>query len=321
MNKTGTLVISLDFELLWGVFDVVDYEEQREYFKNTRICIPKILDLFLQYEIHATWATVGMLFNRNWDEWNKNRPGILPQYQNESLSAYTFGESIQNTNTDNLCFAPSLLKLIDDTPGQEIGTHTYSHYYCTEPGQDVQAFKADLDMAIKLAAESNITLKSLVFPRNQIREDYLEVCHNSGITNVRSNPSSWYWKDASSNSLSTKLARTGDAYFPLGKKSYSQEDLHFKPNKSLQQKASRFLRPVEGNALLRNLKMTRILSEMTYAAKNKEIYHLWWHPHNFGDQPEESLKDLKRLLEKFQKLQTAYNFRSSSMGEVGNSQS
>ena len=89
--------------------------------------------------------------------------------------------------------------------------------------------------------------------------------------NVRSNPSSWYWKDASSNALSTKVARTGDAYFPLGTKSYAAKDLKIIPNRVVQQKASRFLRPVEGNSQLRKLKMNRILSEMTYAAKNKEI--------------------------------------------------
>ena len=46
MNKStnGFLVISLDFELLWGVFDVVDFEEKKIYFENTRLVIPKILE-------------------------------------------------------------------------------------------------------------------------------------------------------------------------------------------------------------------------------------------------------------------------------------
>ncbi len=321
MFNNGNLIISLDFELLWGVFDVVDYEERRKYFENTRQVIPQILDLFNSYNIKATWATVGMLFNENWEEWNKNKPDLLPKYKNRTLSAYQFGDSIQDQNTEDLCFAPNLIKLIQKTPGQEIGTHTYSHYYCMEPGQDIETFKADLDMAVKLAGNMDISMKSLVFPRNQIREEYLEVCYKTGISNVRSNPSAWYWKDASSNALSTKLARTGDAYLPLGKKSYSGDKLIFQSNKAMQQKASRFLRPVEGNSQLRKLKMNRILSEMTYAAKNKEVYHLWWHPHNFGDQPGESLKDLKILLDNFQMLHKMYNFRSASMGDLGNSHS
>lgn len=318
MINNGNFLISLDFELLWGVFDVVNYEERRKYFENTRIVIPEILSLFNKFEIKATWATVGMLFNENWAEWNKNQPEILPEYKNESLCAYKFGELIQDQNTESLCFAPDLIQLINETPGQEIGTHTYSHYYCMEQGQDIKSFKADLDMAVKMAGQAGLSMESLVFPRNQIREEYLDVCYEMGIYNVRSNPSSWYWKDASSNSLFTKLARTGDAYFPLGKKSYTAESLKFKSNKSLEQKASRFLRPVEDIPMLRKLKLNRILSEMVYAAKNKEIYHLWWHPHNFGDQPEESLRDLRILLENFKMLNIKYNLKSGSMKDLRN---
>ncbi len=81
MNKStnGFLVISLDFELLWGVFDKVDYKEKVNYFNNTRKVIPEILNLFSEYQIHCTWATVGMLFNENWTEWQKNLPSTPPK--------------------------------------------------------------------------------------------------------------------------------------------------------------------------------------------------------------------------------------------------
>ena len=55
--KNGSLVISLDFELLWGVFDKVDWKQQKDYFLSTRKIIPEILGLFEQYEISCTWAT------------------------------------------------------------------------------------------------------------------------------------------------------------------------------------------------------------------------------------------------------------------------
>ena len=65
--ENGALVISLDFELLWGVFDKVDWRDKKKYFQNTRRVIPEILRLFEQYEISSTWATVGMLFNKYWE--------------------------------------------------------------------------------------------------------------------------------------------------------------------------------------------------------------------------------------------------------------
>ncbi len=318
MNETnGFLVISLDFELLWGVFDVVDFEEKRKYFENTRLVIPRILEIFIEHNIHTTWATVGMLFHKNWEEWEGNISGTLPFYLNPKLSAYEFGKTIKSRDTENLCFAPELIREIAQSPGQEIGTHTYSHYYCLEEGQTLASFKADLEKSIRLANQMGIELKSLVFPRNQLKEDYLKVCYELGITNVRSNPSSWYWQDSTSDSILTKLSRTGDAYFPLGKKSYSIKEVIKNSNMPVEQKAGRFLRPVESNLILHQLKIRRIKNEMTLAAKNNEIYHLWWHPHNFGDDPIQSIQDLKSILIHFEKLREKFNFQSANMYEIG----
>lgn len=316
-QSPGALVISLDFELLWGVFDVIDYTKCENYFENTRKIIPEILGLFEKNEIHSTWATVGMLFNENWEEWESNIPDNIPNYNNPALSAYEFGNKYRLTGKPDWCFAPDLIKAISSFPGQELGTHTYSHYYCEEPGQKTINFKEDLQRAIILAKNFNVSLKSLVFPRNQIREDYLKICDELGIINVRSNPGSWYWHNARSNALSTRLARTGDAYIAMGKKSYSQKDLRKYNGLPVKQKASRFLRPVETNKILRKLKMNRILNEMEYAAANNEIYHLWWHPHNFGDHPLESVRDLQIILKHYKELKEKFNYQSFNMFEAG----
>ena len=315
MSKNGYLVISLDFELLWGVFDVVNHVEKKEYFKNTRQVIPEILDLFSEYRVHATWAVVGMLFNKDWEEWRKNFPASLPHYKKSELSAYVFGEQESSKIPEENVFAPDIIKEINKMAGQEIATHTYSHYYCLEEGQEPSDFEADLQKAIEVARAEGIELESLVFPRNQLKQEYLAICKQLGIKNVRSNPSSWYWKDTLSEALYTKAARSGDAYLPFGKKSYNQKEiLKMRPK---EQKASRFLRPVENNSVLRELKLKRIEQEIEVAAREKEIYHLWWHPHNFGDKPEESLRDLRRILEKFGQQRQKFDFQSLNMKEIG----
>jgi len=315
--KNGFLVISLDFELLWGVFDKVEHKEKETYFNNTRKVIPEILKLFSKYQIHATWATVGMLFNNNWEEWRKNEPEILPTYKNTNLSAYDYGKTLDTSETEFFCFAKNLILQIQDTPNQEIGTHTYSHYYCLEKGQTVASFKADLEKSIRLAKQMGIELKSLVFPRNQFNEDYLKVCYELGIENVRSNPTDWYWKDTQNDSLKNKIFRTGDAYIGSNNKSYSLSDLNFEKGKPLAQKASRLLRPYSANKFLNDLKLKRIKSEMTSAAKNNEIYHLWWHPHNFGNNPVENIADLKEILNHYSVCNEKYGFKSVTMNEVG----
>ncbi|GHA30337.1 hypothetical protein GCM10007103_09610 [Salinimicrobium marinum] len=316
MKKKGIFVISLDLELIWGVFDKVDYKEKSSYFKNTREVIPEILDLFSEYNIECTWATVGMLFNSTWEEWKSNFPENFPEYQNEGLSAYAYGESIMSPETEFYCFAKEIIEKINATPSQEIGTHTYSHYYCLEPGQDLQSFEVDLKKSIEMARAMNIELKSLVFPRNQFNSEYLKVCKKLGIENVRSNPTDWFWQDTQKDSLKDKIFRTGDAYLGPINKSYSISSLKAEKDKPLAQKASRLLRPYSNNKILNKLKIDRIKSEMTYAARNEEIYHLWWHPHNFGSNPQENLKDLQVLLEHYKRCHKEFGFQSLNMDGV-----
>ena len=56
---------------------------------------------------------------------------------------------------------------------------------------------------------------------------------------------------------------------------------------------------------------------MTKAALNGEIYHLWWHPHNFGTHPDESLEDLKQLLIHFDNLRKKHGYSSLNMDDIG----
>lgn len=310
--KEGTLVISLDFELLWGVFDKVNWNEKKVYFENTVKVIPKILDLFDKYEISCTWATVGMLFNANWDEWNSNIPKRVPDYSNQNLSAYKFGKSIQRKDTEDLCFAPQLIKQIIESENQELATHTYSHYYCKEDGQTLDDFDSDIMLSIEIARKFGAETQSLVFPRNQLNSKYLSNCKDLGIQNVRSNPKNWYWAETENNTIQQKIFRTGDAYFGLKDKPYNFSDIE-ELNQLCVQPASRLLRPYSGRTLLDKFKLKRIINEISYAARSEKIYHLWWHPHNFGENPEQNLKDLESILVHFTKCRNQFGFASHSM--------
>lgn len=316
MNSNGALVISLDFELLWGVFDKVDWREKKEYFQNTRKLIPDILNIFEKYEISCTWATVGMLFNHDWDEWNSNIPKSLPQYEKSVLSAYTFGRSIQNRETEAFCFAPDLIKQIKKTPRQEIGTHTYSHYYCMEAGQTSVSFEADLLKSEELAQNYGISLKSLVFPRNQYNRSYLHICKKNGIQTVRTNPNVWYWQNNQQEGLSQKIFRTGDAYIGFNDKSY--RDIPEIYLGIIGQKSSRFLRPNTGRDVLDQIRIKRIQREMKEAAQNNKVYHLWWHPHNFSISPDKCLEELQFILKYFQILEIKFGMKSYNMLDLTN---
>jgi hypothetical protein len=264
-----------------------------------------------------------MLFSRNKSELMSTAPALKPKYTEEQLSAYRFIETAgigEDERADQFHFAPSLVKQICNTPGQELGTHTFAHYYCNEAGQSVEEFRDDMRAAQRIAGTYNTSLTSLVFPRNQFNEQYLRVCFEEGIRAVRSNPLDWFWKIDSTQGESfwKRLNRGADAYLPVGKKNtYRLESLPRAAGLPLCLPASRLLRPYKPKeGFLNEMKIRRIQAEMTRAADKGEVYHLWWHPHNFGHYPQQSLEGLKRILGHFLECRQKYAMASMNMGEI-----
>ena len=318
-GKRGVFCISLDFELMWGVFEKMEVGDKANiHFQNTRQAIPKTLDLFVRNGVQATWAIVGMLYNKNFAEWNANIPEVLPDYENNRVSSYEWGkQNVRDKNAD-LFFAPGIIDLIQSSPGMEIGTHTYSHYYCQEPGQSVEQFTADLKKAKEMAISKGIEIESLVFPRNQFNKEYMNVCSLMGIKSVRTNPDQWYWDTSKKDTMIVKIMRTGDVWFPINRKSVVPLGEINTTEEPMQLPASRLYRSWTNNRLLNALKMKRIFSEMTTAAKTGGCYHLWWHPHNLGFYPNECLTELSAIVLHYTKLKKKYGMMSLSMSGLRN---
>jgi hypothetical protein len=55
---------------------------------------------------------------------------------------------------------------------------------------------------------------------------------------------------------------------------------------------------------------------MSRAAERKQLYHLWWHPHDFGARPDENFAVLIRILERFAALRKRHGMESVSMLEA-----
>ncbi|MEX2512915.1 MAG: polysaccharide deacetylase family protein [Cyclobacteriaceae bacterium] len=313
-------IISLDFELHWGRFDKGPLQGKEDYYRQTLKAISHLLSLFREYDIAVTWATVGMLMADNEKEWADFSPQKEPVYLKSRYSAY---EWYRHENGDPNClFAPDAIREIVSTPGQELGSHTFAHYYTRENGQKADTFRADLMAAKQIAVEKfGQELKSLVFPRNQYDEEALRISKEAGFSTVRTNPEDWYWKFPEDGKFIKRFFRTGDALFYYGKKkSFSHENL-FSANSHLPVllPASRFLRPFHPNlGILNQLKIQKVKREMQVAASSAEAYHLWWHPHNHGWYPNQSLLEVREILEHFCKLRDLFGMESHSMGSLSN---
>lgn len=311
---TSFLTISLDFELHWGRFDKTRLRDYLDYYQETLQVVPAILEMFEHYGVHATWATVGSLMADNEEEWRAYMPTVLPQYKYERYSAYRWFDA-QPQIWEEALFAPHLVRQLIDCPGQELGSHTFAHFYTCENGGSAKAFRADLKAA-KTIAKSKFgqELKSLVFPRNQINEAALAISKEEGFDTVRTNPQDWYWKHTVDENLIKRLFRTGDTLVSLGQKTSYQAPQR-NGEELLGLPASRLLRPFRKGSLFNQKRISRIKEEMEAAAKSGEVYHLWWHPHNFGHYPKENLRCLEDILQNFSVLKDTYGMESRSMGE------
>ncbi len=320
MSTKGKFVISLDFELFWGVRDSRTIEGYGKNILGVRQVIPRLLESFENYQVKGTFATVGFLFFKDKKELTGSLPSKIPNYRNKALSPYEghFDLVGNDEKSDPYHFAADLIGLIHARLLHEIGTHTFSHYYCLEEGQYAVDFKADLEKACEAALRSGIKLTSLIFPRNQFNEQYLEVCKNAGIICFRGNEHSWIYetKNRDKNNAFRRAFKFLDTYINIsGHNCYS--DAYMKSKFPVNIPSSRFLRPFSSRLkALEGLRLKRIKSGMTHAAKNNLTYHLWWHPHNFGINQQENFDFLEKILVHYKELNAKYGFQSYTMSDL-----
>ena len=309
--------ISIDFELFWGFskeFEISDKE--RFKFEQTRLVLPEILQLFKDYEIAATWAIVGTLLNQNKNELLRNIIPNQPSYPDINSRNYHKMELVgEDEHSAPWHYAYSLCKHIKETAKQEIATHTYSHFYCLEKGQDRDMFEEDIYQAKNITVKKlNVQPQSIVFPRNQV--NYKDVLTKLGLKTYRGTCPHWAYRQSMGSdfySLSKRVFRFLDRYLPLINDVFNINKIN-KDNDLIDVQESRLL--VGCNQYFKKiepLRLNRIKKSMLKAAKENLSYHLWWHPHNFSMNQEENLIFLKEILEYYQVLKKKYDFTSYSM--------
>jgi peptidoglycan/xylan/chitin deacetylase (PgdA/CDA1 family) len=186
-GQRGYFVISLDFELMWGVNEWT-VEQYGANVLGARKAIPMLLDLFGERNIHCTWAAVGLLLADTYEDLLSNMPDQTPNYDDTRISAYSCLSGIgKGEEDDPYHYGASLIRRITACDNQEIGSHTFSHYYTEEDGQSVSDFERDLAAAKKAAEKFGLNPVSLVLPRNQINMGYIGAMVRNGITSYRGN--------------------------------------------------------------------------------------------------------------------------------------
>lgn len=317
MKKNGTLVISLDFELFWGMADFGNAHAYRNTIENVHNVVPKLLDLFKKHSVHATWATVGAIFAHNDKEFLEHLPTpIAPQTIGIMYKLGILPEKDETKCPRSMLFAPALVKLISETPGQELGTHTYSHYYCELKSSKPDEFSREINSAKAIMEKNGYNCKSIVFPRNQVHEEYVYAAANQGVYIYRGVESGKLQQEKVKGKKGL-LIWYGDNYIPIQRvQSYAFEEIG-KEGYVYNVRNTRFFKPFRPKyRFIEKLKLWRYKLEMRRAAKRGEVYHIYWHPHNFAENTDINFRQMGELLSYFSKLQKKYGMKSMNMFEA-----
>jgi hypothetical protein len=289
-----------------GVHDYYGHniDGYRTNLENVRFVVPKMLQLFSERNIRATWATVGAVALSTWDEYFTFSPSP-PAYENNNLAIDPFYAEIDPDGT--LHFAPDLVNCVVNTPGQELGSHSFSHIFFRENGVTSEDFIADESVVRSVFNDLfKINPISLVFPRNQIAfQSFLSDC---GIHIWRGNENAWYFesKKEEHNLNFARCFRLYESINPWIKRSLPLDN-----NICYSSMFIRFNLP----EVLWKLHLKRINNEINNLSGD-EILHIWWHPHNLGSNMDERFQRLERILDLIVHRCSNGSVNSSNMSDI-----
>jgi hypothetical protein len=274
----ATLIVSIDFELRWGVLDRLEdnIEQYKSNIMSVHKTLPWMLKIFEERGISATWATVGAIGCEDWKEFEEVRPKLEPSYANEKLKYVNeFNQTLDPEG--ELYFAPQLIRNIIQTPQQELGTHTFGHIYGTEAHVSYDEFKSDLLVARNFLKDKfGILTQSLVYPRNQViyEEKLIEdniISYYRGNENV----SHMSAKNQKEKILWNRIKILSDALNPFVSHKYTINEIE---NNNIRSSA---MFRIYLSEYLRKIHLAKLKSNIKHLGDN-EMYHIWYHPHNLG---------------------------------------
>lgn len=278
----GVFTFSLDFELLWGTLETLGPNTLRQQCQVERaMVIDRLLALFTEFEIPATWCVVGHLFLEDC-----LRPAALSsKAQWQQRAAFAMHE------TDCVFCGRGLIEKIRACRvPQEIGCHTFTHPLFSEQHCSRALAADEIEACLRLADEMGITMRSFVFPRNQV--GHLELLRDYGFQVFRGpEPHEAHglpnWRDRLAHLWAVCTAAQPVVYAP----EWTAAGIWNLPG-------SMIFFPMHGRRryLPLSLRVRRAMKGLRAAVAQQKVFHLWAHPTNFADEPEQMFTGLRAIL-------------------------
>ncbi len=285
----GTFILSLDCEGKWGMADHLTADHHRWLTRERlREAYVRLLDLFDEYEIDATWAFV-MAFLLTPEEQHERDALFQDQPIDGRNWLVNFRAAQAEGNMDGWS-SPELLDLVASRGGHEIGCHGFSHLPLDPAQVPREVMAREVAAASSVAAEKVVALRTFVYPRNLV--GYPDELGRAGYRGYRDRlPVRPGARGRLGNLLSEfNVAQRAQPHAPLGTEPLAIPSGFFF-NWRLGARAR-----VPAAVTVRRWR--RILGD---AAASGGVAHLWLHPHNIISAPStfdvlaDVLRDVTRL--------------------------
>ena len=294
--ESGVFTVSIDFELIWGTLDLFGAERFRRAVEFEReVAIDRLLDLFAEFNIPATWCVLGhLMLDGCGNAGGQSHDEIARPLHSWRQGDWFSDDPGGNEETSPLFFGRSLIRKIQACETeQEIGCHSFSHLIFGDQGCSREVAESDVAAAVEAARKMGIEMHSFAFPRNvvghlDVLKDYRFVCYRGPERN-------WYeskpWPTLIKRLChlwDVMIAATPDVVLP----ELTEHGLWNIPG-------SMIYFPMHGlrRYIPVSRRVRRAVKGLDAAAAEKRVFHLWFHPTNFADEPEAMFAGLRRILE------------------------
>lgn len=292
----GVFTISLDFELIWGTLDLFGPERFRAACETERaVIIDRLLDLFIEYEVQATWCILGHLFlDRCAIEQGIKHPEIIRPSHAWCKNDWFEHDPCDDENGSSIFLGRSLVEKVRSCPvPQEIGCHSFSHVIFGDAGCSVETAETELAACVEAARSLGVEMRSFAFPRNEA--GHLDSLRKYNFTCYRGPERHWYEQarlPVFFKRLASLIGVLISAEPPVALPEKSDEGLWNIPGSMIYFPAHGFRRHIPSS-----LRVKRAIKGLDAATRQKRIFHLWFHPTNLADRTDEMFDGLRRIFD------------------------
>jgi peptidoglycan/xylan/chitin deacetylase (PgdA/CDA1 family) len=175
----GSVVLSLDAELAWGFHDCEPPPESRV--EEARESWLRLLELFDEFRVPATWAVVGHLFLDSCDGEHTDHP----------TADGWFGRDPGTwEGRDEVWYGSKLIDAIEAAAADhDVGVRTFSGVDMSRAAREVAA--AEVRESVELVEERGLSAESFTFPDDRVA--HRDVLAAYGVRSYRGvRPQRWY---------------------------------------------------------------------------------------------------------------------------------